>query len=244
MCRSYPRRAAPVTTKSQPRPRATALRLAAAAAVAFALLGGAPALRAQQPAPPPAPGAPAPLGASATGSDEPVAAGDKVVLRVWREPTWSDAYPVDAAGVATLPRIGPMRVAGLAPSALKDSIQTRLAVFLREPVVDVIVLRRVAVLGSVRKPDVLFVEPVSSVRDLIAQAGGIDEEGDPNRIEIVRDGERVRLGRWNDIAAAVAPVRSGDQIVVGRKGWLARNALTAISSAAVAVSVLVSAFRR
>lgn len=206
------------------------------------LLGAGPALRAQTPAVAPAAAPVAP--SAAAGTDDPVGAGDKVVLRVWREPTWSDAFPVDATGFATLPRIGPLRVAGLAPAALRDSVRARLAVYLREPVVDVIVLRRVAVLGAVRKPDVLFVEPVSTVRDLIAQAGGIDEEGDPNRIEIVRDGERVRLGRWNDIASTVAPVRSGDQIVVGRKGWLARNALTALSSIAVAVSVLVSAVRR
>ncbi|WP_284351909.1 polysaccharide biosynthesis/export family protein [Roseisolibacter agri] len=239
--RPYPRHSAPVTTNSSADGRSLAPRRARTIVAALGvLLAAAPVVRAQTPAGTPVP---APTAAVA-GSDDPVGAGDKVVLRVWREPTWSDAYPVDATGFATLPRIGPMHVAGLAPRALRDSVRARLAVYLREPVVDVIVLRRVAVLGAVRKPDVLFVEPVSTVRDLIAQAGGIDEEGDPNRIEIVRDGERVRLGRWNDIQSTVAPVRSGDQIVVGRKGWFARNALAAVSSAAVAVSVLVSAFRR
>ena len=179
-----------------------------------------------------------------TASADPVGAGDKVVLRVFLEPKWSDAYPVDAAGVATLPRIGPMRVAGLSPAALKDSVQTRLAVYLRDPVVDVIVLRRIAVLGAVRKPDVLYVEPVATLSDLIAQAGGIDEDGDPDRIEIVRGATRVRLGKWRDIGPAVAAVHSGDQIVVGRRSWISRNALAAISSAAVAVSVLVTAVRR
>jgi polysaccharide export outer membrane protein len=244
--RSYPRHSAPVTTDLQAGNRVAApRRVGLLVAVLGSLVVGVPPLPAQTPAPTPA--SPAALGTPGTavaGTDDPVGAGDKVVLRVWREPTWSDAFPVDATGMATLPRIGPMRVAGLAPAALRDSVRTRLAVFLRDPVVDVIVLRRVAVLGAVRKPDVLFVEPVSTVRDLIAQAGGIDEEGDPNRVEIVRDGERVRLGKWNDIANLVAPVRSGDQIVVGRKGWLARNALTAVSSVAVAVSVLVSAVRR
>lgn len=245
MRRPYPRPPAPVTTTSRRDRGPGALRHARALAAALGILvARGAALHAQPPAAPLPVATAAPPTGAAPGTDDPVGAGDKVVLRVWREPTWSDAYPVDATGMATLPRIGPMRVAGLSPAAVRDSVRTRLAVFLREPVVDVIVLRRVAVLGAVRKPDVLFVEPVSTVRDLIAQAGGIDEEGDPDRVEIVRDGARVRLGRWNDIANLVAPVRSGDQIVVGRKSWIARNALAAVSSAAVAVSVLVSAFRR
>ncbi len=188
-------------------------------------------------------GAAAQTGAAST-ANEPIGPGDKVALRVWREPKWSDQYPVDAAGVATLPRIGAMRVAGLSPAALKDSVQTRLAVYLRDPVVDVIVLRRVSVGGSVRKPDVFFVEPVTTVRDLIAQAGGIDEEGNPDAIVVVRDGARLPLGRWNEVASLAAPVRSGDQVVVGKRSWLSRNALAAVSSAAVAISVLVSAFAR
>lgn len=208
-------------------------------AVAVALVGSATPSRGQPVVPAAVTTAPA-----GVRTDDPVGPGDKVVLRVFLEPKWSDAYPVDAGGIATLPRIGPMRVAGLSPSALKDSVRTRLAVYLRDPVVDVIVLRRIAVLGSVRKPDVLFVEPVATLSDLIAQAGGIDEEGDANRIEIVRDGGRIRLGRWSEIATSIAAVRSGDQIVVGKRSWLSRNALAAISSAAVAVSVLVTALRR
>ena len=173
----------------------------------------------------------------------PVGLGDKVVLRVWREPTWSDAFPVDPTGDVVLPRIGRLHVLGMAPNALKDTVRSRLAAFLREPNVDLIVLRRVSVLGAVRKPDVLFVEPVTTLQDVIAQAGGIDEEGDPNRIEILREGQRIRLGRWTSVAT-LADVRSGDQVVVGRRSWLSRNALAAVSSVAVAVSVLVTTFRR
>jgi protein involved in polysaccharide export with SLBB domain len=173
----------------------------------------------------------------------PVGLGDKVVLRVWREPTWSDAFAVDPTGDVVLPRIGRLHVVGMAPNALKDTVRARMAVFLRDPNVDLIVLRRVAVLGAVRKPDVLFVEPVTTLQDVIAQGGGIDEEGDPNRIEIIRDGQRIRLGRWSSVAT-LSDVRSGDQVVVGRRSWLSRNALAAVSSVAVAVSVLVTTFRR
>ena len=175
--------------------------------------------------------------------DAPVGLGDKVVLKVWREPDWSDAFPVDPAGDVVLPRIGRIHVVGMAPSALKDTVRSRLGVFLRDPNVDLVVLRRVAVLGSVRKPDVLFVEPVTTLQGVIAQAGGIDEEGDANRIEILRDGRRIRLGRWNAVSTS-ADVRSGDQVIVGKRSWISRNALAAVSSFAVAVSVLVTTIRR
>jgi polysaccharide export outer membrane protein len=175
----------------------------------------------------------------------PIGLGDKVVLRVWREPTWSDAFPVDPSGDVVLPRIGRMRVVGMMPSVLEDSVRVRLATYLREPNVDLIVLRRVAVLGAVMKPDVLFVEPVTSLQDVIAQAGGLHEDGDPNRIEILRGGQRVPVGRWKDVASRPATdLQSGDQVVVGRKNWLSRNALAAVSSVAVAASVLLSALAR
>lgn len=173
-----------------------------------------------------------------------IAIGDKIIMRVWREPTWSDAFSIDLAGNLSLPRIGRLHAVGLTPAALGDTIRARLAVYLREPNVDVVLLRRVAVLGAVKKPDVLYVESFTTLRDILAQAGGLSEDGDPNRIEVLRGGQRVRLGRWSEIAETSALVQSGDQLVVGRRSWISRNALTAVSSLAVAVSVLISAFRR
>ncbi len=181
--------------------------------------------------------------AAGTLGIDPVAAGDRLVLRVWRETTWGGTFSVDAAGDVSLPRIGVLRVAGLAPLVVRDSVVRRLGRFLREPYIDLVVLRRVAVLGAVKKPDVFYVEPVTSVRDLIAQAGGIADDGNPNRVELIRGTQRIALGRWDGPNGAAETVRSGDRIVVARRGWLARNGVAAASSFAVAVSVLVSAFR-
>ena len=187
---------------------------------------------------------PAAQSAGEVARGAPVGLGDKVVLKVWREPTWSDAFLVDEAGEVVLPRIGRLRVLGMHPEALEDTVRERLAAYLREPNVDVIVLRRVVVLGAVRKPDVLFIEPVTTLADVIAQAGGLTEDGNPDRIEIVRDGARRAVGRWRDVAGLAAQVRSGDQVVVHQRGWLSRNALAALSSVAVAASVLLSALAR
>jgi protein involved in polysaccharide export with SLBB domain len=182
--------------------------------------------------------------APAADSARAVGVGDRVLLRVWQEPTWSDSLMVGTDGDLVLPRIGRYHAAGMDPAALRDTIQRRLGVYLRDPSVDVVVLRRVAVLGAVRKPDVYFVDAVSTLRDVLARAGGLTDDANADRVEIVRDGERTKLGKWNAIASSTVPVRSGDEIQVGRKSWIARNTVSAISSFAVAVSVLITALRR
>ena len=177
---------------------------------------------------------------SAWGS---IGAGDKLVVRVLSQPDWSDSTLVDASGDVVLTRLGRLRVSGLALAALRDTVRTRYAQILRHPDVDVLFLRRVAVLGSVRKPDLFFVDPASTLREVLAQAGGVDEDGDLNKVALLREGQRIPLGKWRDVEQTAVPTRSGDQLVVGQRSWLSRNALTAISSLAVAVSVLVSALR-
>jgi polysaccharide biosynthesis/export protein len=183
-------------------------------------------------------GGPAPATAVVVGP------GDKVLLRVWREPDWSDSLTVDAEGAVVLPRVGRFRAVGLTPTEFKDSVRARLSVYLRDPAVDVVVLRRVAVLGAVRKPNVYFVDPVTSLREVLAYAGGLDDTGDPNGVEIIRDGARSRVGKWRDVSESAVPVRSGDQVFVSKRAWFTRNAGTVFSSIAVAASVLLTAVRK
>jgi polysaccharide export outer membrane protein len=173
-----------------------------------------------------------------------VGPGDRIMLKVWREPLWSDSLLlVSADGDIVLPRIGRFHAAGIVPTALRDTIERRLATYLRDPSVDVVVMRRVAVLGAVRKPDVYYLDPTTSLRDVLARAGGLTDDADANRVEVVRDGVRSRLGKFDDVAERSAPVRSGDEVYVRRRPWLARNAVATISSVAVAVSVLLTALK-
>ena len=184
-------------------------------------------------------------GAPAAAPAAPVVGpGDRVILRVWREPQWSDSITVDGAGFIVLPRVGRFQASGLTPTVLADSVRGRLAFYLRDPAIDLVVLRRVAVLGAVRKPNVYFVDPVTSLREVLAYAGGLEEGADPNGVEIQRDGVRTRIGKWRDVAESAAPVRSGDQIFVGKRAWFTRNAGTVFSSIAVAASVLLTAVRK
>lgn len=182
--------------------------------------------------------------ATQTAAVSSVGPGDRIMLKVWREPLWSDSLLlVSSDGDIVLPRIGRFHAAGILPTALRDTIERRLGTFLRDPSVDVVVMRRVAVLGAVRKPDVYYVDPTASLRDVLARAGGLTDDADANRIEIVRDGASSRLGRWDTIAERGAPVRSGDEVFVRRRSWITRNAVATLSSVAVAVSVLLTALK-
>lgn len=173
----------------------------------------------------------------------PVAVGDRVRLKVWREPQYSDELPVDGAGQIVLPRVGPMTVTGLTIGTLQDSVRGRLQAFLREPVVQVTVLRRVGLQGEVRAPGLYYVDPTMTLRDVIAQAGGLTEAANASRVAVVREGREFPLGAATSVASA-ADLRSGDAIVVGRRSWLSRNALAVVSTLGLVVSVGVQVFRR
>lgn len=204
----------------------------------FALAGAlavthfaAPLARAQQP------GGGAPVTAEARAARTMVQPGDRVVVKVFREPELSDTVTVDVDGGLSLPRLGTIPAARLTMTALHDTLRARYAGFLRNPAFELQVLRRVIVNGAVSKPGVYYVDVASTVRDAVAIAGGVSDQGDPNRVVVIRDGQRVRL-RGGESASA--ELYSGDQLLVERRSWLSRNALALTGTATAVASVVVS----
>jgi polysaccharide export outer membrane protein len=216
------------------------------------LLGAARAASAQAAAAPAAPATPAAAPALDTGAriDSASASaqraalvasavGDRIAINVWREPELSDSLTVDERGEIVVPRLGPFRVAGRTISGLQDTLRTRLSQYLRNPAIRVTVFRRIGVQGEVRAPSLYFVDVTMTLREVIALAGGLNEAGNPNDIVVVREGERIKLGKWRAGGPISTELRSGDQIVVGRRSWLSLNALAAVSAVALLFSVIV-----
>lgn len=168
-----------------------------------------------------------------------IAVGDRVRVRVWREPTMSDDLTVDERGEIAVPRLGVVRVAGRTIAAMQDTLRGRFAEYLRNPAVSITVLRRVGVQGEVRAPNVYFVDATTTLREVLAQAGGVTEIGNPNDISIVRDGRTIRLGRLRRGGPPSADLRSGDQVIIGRTSWLSRNALAVVSTVGFIVTVAI-----
>src|SRR4030095_15198669 len=117
--------------------------------------------------------------------------GDVVRLRVWREPDLTGEFPVDEAGTVVLPKIGPTHVTSDAPELLKARIVAEYSRFLNHTSIDVTFLRRIQVLGAVRQPGVYPVDPTMTISDVLAVAGGMTGDGDPRRLELIRDGKRL-----------------------------------------------------
>ena len=166
-----------------------------------------------------------------------VAVGDRVRVKVWREPSLSDSLTVDERGELVLPRLGVLRVTGRSISSLQDTLRLRYAEYLRDPAVTVTVYRRIGVQGEVRAPGLYYVDATVTLREVLAQAGGITEAGNQDDVRIVRGGRETRLGRWRAGGPLAAELRSGDQVLVGRRSWLSRNALAAVGTLGLVVSV-------
>lgn len=149
--------------------------------------------------------------------------GDVVRLRIWREPDMSGDFTVDDAGTVTFPRLGRMQVASMAADSMKNLLITEYARYLRNPSVEVTLLRRVRVTGAVRTPGLYTADQTMRVRDVLALAGGATTDGHMDQVRLDRNGQSIRLDlrgspRDNDMA-----LRSGDQLYVPQRNWFARN---------------------
>ncbi|HYW06470.1 MAG TPA: polysaccharide biosynthesis/export family protein [Longimicrobium sp.] len=167
--------------------------------------------------------------------------GDVVKLVIWREEDLSGEFTVDANGVVTLPKIGEQRVAGIPVDQLRAQLVERFRAFLRNPSIVVIPLRRVQVLGEVRKPGLYTVDPTVTLAGAVALAEGATPDGDLGSIRIVRDGQLVTGRVTPGSTLSGVDIRSGDQIFVGKRSWISRNspvlfgALLSVLTTAVAV---------
>jgi protein involved in polysaccharide export with SLBB domain len=181
---------------------------------------------------------------SAAVSAPRLAVGDRVIVRVWPEIKLSDTVIVDERGEINLRHVGSIGVLSLDYERLRDTVRARYATFLRSPVIDVIAFRRVTVNGAVGKPDVYMIDQTSTIRDVIARAGGIAPNGDVHRVDILRGAERIPAQNWDRPNAEVAQLRSGDVILVGRRPWWVENLGTITGVAGVTASIAFTLLRK
>jgi hypothetical protein len=57
----------------------------------------------------------------------------------------------------------------------------------------------------------------------------MNEAGNTNNVVVIRDGQRIPVHDWQRDRSTNSDLRSGDQVVVGRKSWLSMNMLPALS---------------
>ena len=170
--------------------------------------------------------------------------GDVIRLRIWREPDLSGDFPVDETGTVTFPKIGTFRVFDYTTAALKAKLLESYAVYLRNPSVEVTMLRRINVLGAVQHPGLYPIDPTMTIADALAMAGGATPSGDQHHVVLVRNGVRVTEALSAETSIAETPLRSGDQLFVPERSFIVRNSGLVAASLSVTASLSIALFLR
>jgi polysaccharide export outer membrane protein len=144
--------------------------------------------------------------------------GDAVRVTVFQQPDLTTETRITEKGTVTLPLVGELKLAGLAPAAAGAEIAGALkrGNFLKNPQVSVEVVtlrsRQVSVLGLVARPGRYALDESSSrLADVIAAAGGIAATG-ADTVTVIRDGKEHRV----DVLGKPFALKGGETIHVER----------------------------
>ena len=174
-------------------------------------------------------------------TDNALRPGDVVRLRIYREPDISGEFPVDERGIVTFPRIGERTVAQWPADSIRPRITRDLGEFLRDPVVEVTLLRRIAIYGFVIKPGLYPVDPTVTVQEAVALAGGALSDGAKDRVELVRNNHRIETNLAVSTPLNQLNLQSGDQLFVPSMSWWARNGRVIVPSLIAALATVTAA---
>jgi polysaccharide export outer membrane protein len=119
---------------------------------------------------------------------------DGLQVSVWRNPELSVQVPVRPDGKISVPLIGDVQAGGLTPEQVAKSIREKLANYIRDPNVTVIVtslrshefLSRIRVTGAVNAPKSMPYRQGMTILDAVLEAGGVNDFAAPNRTKLYR----------------------------------------------------------
>lgn len=158
-----------------------------------------------------------------------VAPGDTVTVFVWRNPEITTSVPVRPDGFITAPLMEEIPAAGKTPSELARDLEEALSVYVRDPLVTVMVngfvgdyADQIRVLGEASQPKALLYRDSMTLLDVMIQVGGLTQFAAGNEATIARkeEGEleqfRVRIDdliKDGDITANV-DMKPGDILII------------------------------
>ncbi len=177
---------------------------------------------------PPAVSAPAPLRGQAIVAPPDYVFGPRDVLGVvfWREPDLSTDVVVRPDGMITLPLLNDVQAAGLKPTDLRDILNKAAEAFVEHPEATVVVKeinsRKVFITGQVARPGAYDLPGPTTVVQLIAMAGGLNEFADDRRIAILRIERGYAMSyafNYREVARRInlrqnIPLLPGDTVIV------------------------------
>ena len=149
------------------------------------------------------------------------AVGDKILIQVLGDTTYSDTFTVRTGNALALPSLPPLSLQGVLRSESDSVIVEFLSKYLRNPEVRVTPLMRIGVLGGVMQPGYYDVPAQMLLSDVVMNAGGLGPTGDMKRTKInrgnaeVMDSKAVSLAITNGETLDLMNLQSGDNINIG-----------------------------
>jgi protein involved in polysaccharide export with SLBB domain len=179
--------------------------------------------------------------------------GDRILLLVENQPTFSDTFAVGGGQVLTLPQIGAVPLRGVLRGELEDYVGEYLSRFLREPSVRAHPLVRVAITGGIGRPGFHTVPSDVPITEVIMMVGGPSPTAEMEKIRIDR-GERtvwepgqMRQAVLDGRTLGELNVQSGDLIVVPTRREMtperAVRTFTMLVGIPITIAALVALFR-
>lgn len=152
---------------------------------------------------------------------------DVLAIIVWREPELSvKDVMVRPDGMISLPLVSDIQASGLTPKQLQEKIAERLKEFIAAPNVTVAVTKiasqSITVIGKVSRPGVYYLGAPMNVLELLARAGGFQEEAKTKKIKIVRteNGKMLSFSfNYNEVSEGKKlqqniTLQNGDTVIV------------------------------
>lgn len=173
-----------------------------------------------------------------SASDEPenrpepnyrIGPGDGIQIFVWRNNELSMSVPVRPDGKISTPLVEDLQAAGKTPTQLARDIEEVLSIYVKSPVVTIIVngfngpfSDQIRVLGEATSPTALSYKENMSLLDVMIAVNGLTTFADGNNAVLVRnvDGKQVEYGvRLSDLIkngdiSANAKVYPGDILII------------------------------
>jgi protein involved in polysaccharide export with SLBB domain len=170
-----------------------------------------------------------------------LAPGDQLRIVVWRKPEMSCDCTVAGNGTIIHPLYREVQVTGLPLSTVEERLRTFLARYEQNPQFVIQPLVKIVVGGEVRTPNIYSVPPETTIAQAIAIAGGPTERGVLREVKVIRDRNEIKMDISRpDSDAGVLQIRSGDQILIGRRGRSTLEYISPITSSIAAIAAIVS----
>jgi polysaccharide export outer membrane protein len=157
-------------------------------------------------------------------AEEPFRIGREDVLdiAVWRDPDLSRTLPVRPDGFISMPMAGEVKAEGKTAFELSEELKSRLAPFIQQPKVTVMVREvnssRIFVTGEVARPGAFPLRGRISVVQAIALAGGFSDFANKDGMMVIRQDSKIPV-RYSDLisnreGSTDLYLKPGDTIVV------------------------------